>query len=69
MQSGKGKRGLHWQGDHASLPPPPAAAGVYLETTGQDGELSLGFADTAHYSGTPVYVPLTSETYWEAQVG
>lgn len=42
--------------------------GVYLENTGQNGELALGFADTAHYTGTPVYVPVTSETYWESQL-
>lgn len=74
----------------APLPRPSffSLAGVYLESTGQNGELSLGFADDAHYTGearkaaqcthliqpppcsagTPVYVPLTSETYWEAQL-
>lgn len=41
----------------------------YLESSGQAGELSLGYADPAHYTGPITYIPLTSETYWEANLG
>lgn len=37
----------------------------YLETTGNNGELTIGGADPSHYTGSFSYVPLTSETYYE----
>jgi len=37
----------------------------YLETTGNNGELTIGGADPSHYTGDVSYVPLTSETYYE----
>lgn len=37
----------------------------YLESTGSNGELSLGAADTNHYTGSLQYVPITSATYYE----
>lgn len=40
----------------------------YLETTGQDGELSLGAMDAKRYTGPVTYVPLSSETYWEIEM-
>jgi len=36
---------------------------------GQGGELVLGGVDPNHYSGTFTYTPITSQTYWEFQVG
>lgn len=43
--------------------------GVYLESTGEAGELNLGAADTNHYTGNINYVPLISETYWAVALG
>ena len=40
----------------------------YLETTGEDGELSLGAMDAARYTGPVTYLPLTSETYYEIEM-
>jgi hypothetical protein len=40
----------------------------YLETTGENGELSLGQMDPAHYTGPVQVVPLSSETYFEVQL-
>jgi hypothetical protein len=37
----------------------------YLESTGNDGELTLGGVDTTHYTGQLTWVPLSSDTYWE----
>jgi len=34
--------------------------------SGTPGELVLGGIDSSHYTGELVYVPLISETYWEA---
>lgn len=43
--------------------------GFYLGATdGAKGELTLGGTDPAHYSGSLTYVPLISETYWEAEL-
>jgi len=40
----------------------------YLETSGENGELSLGQMDPAHYTGPVQVVPLSSETYFEVQL-
>ncbi|KAJ1548455.1 hypothetical protein HK405_003134 [Cladochytrium tenue] len=42
----------------------------YLADTndGTTGEVTLGGADTARYTGTLNYVPVTSKTYWEASL-
>ena len=42
--------------------------GVFLESTGQAGELYIGGYDAAHIAGGAaalVEIPVTSETYWE----
>jgi len=36
----------------------------YLNRHGEDGELTVGGTDPAHYTGAISYVPLTNETYW-----
>lgn len=40
----------------------------FLETTGQNGELSLGAMDKSHYSGPVTYLPLTAESYFEIEM-
>jgi cathepsin D len=40
----------------------------FLETTGENGELTLGGMDPAHVGGPQVTVPLSSETYYEVQL-
>ena len=40
----------------------------FLETTGENGELSLGAMDKSHYSGPVTYLPLTAESYFEIQM-
>lgn len=43
--------------------------GFYLSgTDGSQGELTLGGFDQNHFSGQLTYVPLISDTYWEAQL-
>jgi len=43
--------------------------GFYLSATdGSQGELTLGGIDSNHYTGQLTYVPLISETYWEAEL-
>jgi predicted aspartyl protease len=43
--------------------------GVKLGTVeGQDGELTLGGVDKAHFKGDLAWVPLSSATYWEVKL-
>lgn len=37
----------------------------YINRHESEGELVLGGADPAHYTGPITYIPLTNETYWE----
>lgn len=40
----------------------------FLETSGENGELTFGGMDPAHYTGPVTTVPLSSETYYEVQL-
>ena len=42
--------------------------GFYLESSGQNGELEIGGVDPAHYTGSLVWTPLSSDTYWETHL-
>jgi hypothetical protein len=43
--------------------------GVYLSNDDQTpGELDIGGTDSAHYTGSLQYVPVTSQTYWETKL-
>jgi hypothetical protein len=46
----------------------PVFAFFLPNKTGERGELDFCASDSSHYVGTPVWVPLTQETYWEAQL-
>jgi len=47
-----------------------AVFAFYLSATdGSKGELILGGYDQSHFSGSLTWVPLISETYWEAALG
>lgn len=47
----------------------PVFAFYLSNANGVDGEMDLGGIDEAHYTGTLSYVPVTSETYWEVELG
>ena len=36
----------------------------YLNRHGDEGQLTIGGTDPAHYTGPISYVPLSNETYW-----
>jgi hypothetical protein len=38
------------------------------DSSGSDGEMTVGGIDSTKYTGDLVYVPLTSETYWETKM-
>lgn len=41
---------------------------LYLESSGESGELTWGGSDPAHFSGPMTWVPVTSQTYWESSL-
>lgn len=47
----------------------PVFAFYLTNEDGKDGELDFGGVDSAHYSGDFTYVPVSSETYWEVELG
>jgi len=47
----------------------PEFAFYLPSSSGSTGELLLGGTDPSHYSGNFIYQPLSSETYWEFELG